>query len=89
MGISKGGVNFFETKKGAIKREVKEETGLEVLNIKKFEISGKYEYNKEYPDRKGIKGQTFSLYAVEVEKGKVKIDRLEHSDYKWLRFEVQ
>jgi 8-oxo-dGTP pyrophosphatase MutT (NUDIX family) len=83
----KGGINFLETKKRAIKREVKEETGLEVLNIKKFEIFGKYEYRKEYPDRKGIKGQTFSLYAVEVKKGKVKIDGLEHSDYKWLRFE--
>jgi 8-oxo-dGTP pyrophosphatase MutT (NUDIX family) len=83
----KGGINFFETKKRAIKREVKEETGLEVLNIKKFEIFGKYEYRKEYSDRKGIKGQTFSLYAVEVKKGKVKIDKLEHSDYKWLRFE--
>jgi 8-oxo-dGTP pyrophosphatase MutT (NUDIX family) len=83
----KGGINFLETKKGAVKREIKEETGLDVLKIKKFKVSGKYEYDKEYPDRKGFRGQSYSLYAVEVEKGKVKIDRLEHSSYKWLEFE--
>jgi 8-oxo-dGTP pyrophosphatase MutT (NUDIX family) len=87
MGISKGGIGFLETKKRAIKREVKEETGLDVLKIKKFNINGKYKYDKEYPSRKGLVGQTFSLYAVEVKKGKIKLDRLEHSNYKWLEFE--
>lgn len=82
----KGGINFFERKKIAVRREIKEETGLDILKIKKFNINGKYEYDKEYSDRKGIIGQTFSLYAVEVKKGKVKIDGKEHSDYKWLEF---
>lgn len=82
----KGGINFLETKKSAIKREIKEETGLEVLNVKKFKISGKYKYDKIYSDRPGVMGQKFSLYAVEIKKGKIKIDRLEHSDYKWLEF---
>jgi len=83
----KGGINFFETKRKAIKREIKEETSLGVLNIKKFEISGKYEYDKEYPDRKGFRGQTYHLFAVEVKKGKVKLDKIEHSGYKWVKFE--
>lgn len=38
------------------------------------------------PDRPGIKGQTFSLYAVEIKKEKIRLDKLEHSDYKWVSF---
>ncbi len=83
----KGGINKFETKKRAIKREIKEETGLKTLKTKKFNFSGKYKYDKIYASRKGFIGQNFSLYAVEVEKKKAKIDNHEHSDYKWVNFE--
>lgn len=83
----KGGIKFFERKRRAVRRETKEETGLDAIKIKKFKINGKYKYQKKIPERKGIIGQTFSLYAVEVKKGKVKIDKGEHSGYKWLEFE--
>jgi 8-oxo-dGTP pyrophosphatase MutT (NUDIX family) len=83
----KGGIELFETKKHAVEREVKEETGLKIMNIKKFYISGKYRYKKEYKDRKGFFGQKFSLYAVEVKKGKVAIDKKEHSDFEWANFD--
>jgi bis(5'-nucleosidyl)-tetraphosphatase len=83
----KGGIELFETKKHAVIREVKEETGLEVTSIKKFHLSGKYRYKKEYEDRKGFLGQKFSLYAVEVKKGKIAIDKKEHSDFEWTSFE--
>jgi len=82
----KGGIKFFEIKKQTIKREIKEETGLIPIKIKKFNVSGRYKYDKKYPNRKGFIGQSFSLYAVEVKKGKVKIDGYEHSDYKWVNF---
>jgi 8-oxo-dGTP pyrophosphatase MutT (NUDIX family) len=82
----KGGVDLFETKKMAVKREIKEETGLKMLNVKKFHLSGKYRYKKEYKDRKGLLGQKFTLYAVEVKKGKVIIDRKEHSGHEWTNF---
>jgi 8-oxo-dGTP pyrophosphatase MutT (NUDIX family) len=82
----KGGIELFETKKMAVKREIKEETGLKILSIKKFHLSGKYRYKKEYPDRKGLIGQKFSLYAVEIEKGKVTIDKKEHSGFEWANF---
>lgn len=85
----KGGIKRFETKKQAVKREVFEETGLKPLSIKKFKVEGKYNYDKEYPDRKGFKGQTYSLYSAEVEKPKkrgVKLDKKEHSGYKWLSY---
>ena len=82
----KGGAEFFETRNRAVKREVKEETGLKILKIKKFKVYGRYDYDKEYPDRKGIIGQDFLLYAAGVENSKVKIDKREHSDFKWMNF---
>ncbi len=85
----KGAINFLETKKRAVKRELKEETGLRPIKIKKFDYSGGYPYDKIYPDRPGIIGQTFMLFSAEVKKpakGKVKIDRLEHSGYNWVPF---
>lgn len=84
--FSKGGIKFPEPKRFTARREAKEESGLKVLNIKKFNYSGRYKYPKEFPDRKGFIGQTFSLFAVEVKKGKVKIDRKEHSGFKWMNF---
>lgn len=84
----KGGLEILETKKRAIKREIKEETGLEILKIKKEKIKGKYRYKKELEDRKGITGQTYDLYSVLVKKKKVKLDKNEHSDFKWVDFKT-
>jgi dihydroneopterin triphosphate diphosphatase len=83
----KGGVEFLETNKRALKREVLEETGLSSVRIEKFKVEGRYKYEKEFPDRKGFVGQTFKLFSAEVKKGRVKLDKLEHSGYKWLSFE--
>ena len=82
----KGGVEFFETRNHAVKREVTEETGLRILKKKKFGIYGRYDYDKEYPDRKGLIGQDFLLYSAEVEEGKISIDAKEHSDFEWMNF---
>jgi 8-oxo-dGTP pyrophosphatase MutT (NUDIX family) len=82
----KGAINFLETRKKAVKRELKEETGLGPIKIKKFDYSGKYPYDKIYPDRPGIKGQTFVLYSVKVKKAKIRLDKIEHSSYKWASF---
>jgi 8-oxo-dGTP pyrophosphatase MutT (NUDIX family) len=80
----KGGKRFYESEKMAVRREVKEETGLKILKIKKFNTSGKYRYAKKYSDRKDFIGQTYRLYAVKVKKGKVSLDVKEHADYKWV-----
>ena len=37
-------------------------------------------------DRKGFKGQKFSLYSVEVEKKAVSLDRREHEGCEWVPF---
>jgi len=83
----KGGINPNETQERAARREIREETGLVPRKIKKFNFSGRYLYKKKFADRTGIIGQTFFLYAAEVKKGRVKIDKKEHSEYKWMSFE--
>lgn len=83
----KGAIKFSETKKRAVKRELLEETGSAPLKIKKLDYFGKYDYDKIYSDRLGIKGQTFSLYAAEIKKAGIRLDKFEHSDYKWAGFE--
>ncbi|MEM3113213.1 MAG: NUDIX domain-containing protein [Candidatus Pacearchaeota archaeon] len=81
----KGGIEFFETRRKTVKREVKEETGLKAIKIINHKKKGKYEYSKNIPDRPYI-GQTYSLYSAEVHDKKIKIDNKEHSEYKWLPF---
>src|SRR3989344_489310 len=74
----KGGVEFSESEKTAVRREIKEETGLKIIKIKKFNVEGKFRYNKKLLDRPGFSGQEYSLYSAEVKKAKVKIDKREH-----------
>ena len=83
----KGKIESSETKKKAVRRELKEETGLIPIKIKMFKEKGKYEYEKIFADRTNYVGQTYILFAVEVKKREVKVDKREHSDYKWLGFD--
>ncbi|MBU2503457.1 MAG: NUDIX domain-containing protein [Nanoarchaeota archaeon] len=83
----KGAIESFETKKRAVWRELLEETGLKPIGkIKKLNYSGEYNYGKILEDRPNFKGQTFALYAVEIKKGKIKLDKKEHSSHKWVSF---
>lgn len=82
----KGGVRKGEKILDAVKREIKEETGLKALKIKRFDVSGRYKYEKELKEREGVTGQTYSLYAGKINKRKIKLDELEHSKYKWASF---
>jgi len=82
----KGGKNFLESNKHAVKRELFEETGLKSIKIHNHNIFGKYKYNREFSDREGVIGQTYSLYSAQVEKSRVKLDEKEHSSFQWLPF---
>lgn len=84
----KGGIEAGETKLVTVKRELKEETGLAPIKIKKFKIKGSYRYEKKFKDRPGIVGQTYYLFSVETKKGNVKLDKREkeHTSYKWVLF---
>lgn len=83
----KGGVRLLETKLQAVKRELREETGLTPLRIDNLNHSGIYLYEKKFPDRRLFDGQTFSLYSVLVKKSEVILDKREHSDYAWKDFD--
>lgn len=84
--FSKGGVKFPEFKRCAARREAKEESGLKIKKVKRFNYSESYKYPREFSDRRGLIGQMFTLFSAEVKKGKVKIDRKEHSGFKWMSF---
>ena len=43
----KGGIKKFESKKRAVRREIKEETGLNPSKISRFNFSGKFNYDKK------------------------------------------
>jgi len=85
----KGGIERFELLRSTLKRELKEETGITEFKIKKkIKINESYKYNKNYPERKGFIGQRYKqLFLVEVKKQKIKVDNLEHEDYKWVDFD--
>jgi bis(5'-nucleosidyl)-tetraphosphatase len=84
----KEGIEKSETEEDAVRRGTREETGLNIKGkIKKLNMYGEYKYKKRYNDRPNFIGQSFSLYAVEVVHGKVKLDVHEHSNYDWLDFD--
>ncbi len=83
----KGGIKRKEKINSAILRETKEETGQIPKNIHKYFVFGRYKYPKEYKDRKGIFGQSYSLFSAEINSKKIKIDKLEHLDYKFISYE--
>lgn len=84
----KGGIDAGEKMMTTAKRECIEESGLKPKALKKFQVSGKYNYKRKFKDRPGYIGQTYSLFAAEVGFTKTKIDKKEHSAYLWLPFEL-
>ena len=82
----KGGIEKGEDHVRTIMREIEEETQLVPIKIKKFNVKGKFKYDRYLEDRPGIVGQTFALYSVEVKKKKIRVDGIEHSDHRWLDF---
>jgi len=82
----KGGKERGESDLDAIKRELKEESGLKMISIQDYKKNGRYLYDKKTAGGRGKIGQTYKLFSVRVKPGKVKIDKVEHSGYKWVGF---
>ena len=82
----KGGLERGENERKTLLREIKEECGLKIIKIRQYGVGGKYKYSKSFKARPAFIGQTYSLYSVQVGEGKVKIDKREHSNFKWMDF---
>lgn len=90
----KGGRKIFETDKKTIKRELLEETGLEVIRsaIKSHKYKGKFLYPTKDKKKYKLKhlGQEYSLYSAKVNKKRVFLNKnpdQEHSGSRWVSFE--
>jgi 8-oxo-dGTP pyrophosphatase MutT (NUDIX family) len=83
----KGKIEPGEDKSKTARREAWEESGLKVIKLKRYNVSGKYYYPKILADRPGYKGQTYTLFSGEVKKAPVKLEKKEHSGHIWLPFE--
>jgi 8-oxo-dGTP diphosphatase len=77
-----GSVKEGESKEEAVKREVNEETKLEILQIK----PSSYQCDYEWPEGSG-KMHHEEAFIVKVKEAPVKISKWEHLDYKWLNKE--
>ena len=83
----KGGVEKKENLFKTVKREVFEESGHKTIEIKRFAVKGKYKYNEAARKDRKFDGQTYTLFSAQVSGGRTKIDRIEHSKFRWLEFE--
>jgi 8-oxo-dGTP pyrophosphatase MutT (NUDIX family) len=84
----KGGIENGEDLLKAAKRECREESGLRPVFIERLPYHGKYPYHSKLKDRPGFSGQTWKLFAVKVKESKVKIDKKEHSGFKWVDYKT-
>lgn len=84
--FTKGGIELGEGEIEAARREAHEESGLRVLDIRKFNFRGKYKYRRIFKDRPNYIGQEYILFAARVGEGKVRYDSREHDSYSWLKF---
>lgn len=85
--FAKGGVKKNERLKDCAVREVKEETGLKVINLKKFPVKGKFTYDGKTQEERKAKGFNYVLFSCEVKKGGVKISKKEHGDHRWCKYD--
>ncbi len=82
----KGGLLANERYEHAVTREVKEETGLKVTNLKKFSFKGKFVYDKKTRHERKVKGFSYVLFGCGVRKARVKISKREHDNFKWMGY---
>lgn len=82
----KGGQEGNETPMQTVIRELKEETGQYSARITKLNFKGRYDFKKKHLEFPDYKGQEFQLFLAEIEEKNIKIDKREHSSFKWLEF---
>ena len=83
--LLKGGCKSFELEYRALKREVFEEIGISDFKFKKTKYVNSFKYQKVFlKDNRFWNGARHTVYLVEVFSKKIKIDKKEHSGFKWV-----
>jgi len=85
-GVVKGGILKSENYIYAVKRELREETGLKPIRIIDLKLKNKFDYPKKHQKVFKKKGFDSKCYAVQVAKKKIRLNH-ENSSYKFLSFE--
>ena len=80
--FTKGGIEKGEKEKETVKREIKEETGLENIEF----VDGFEELIRYFFKREGsLVLKTVKFFLIEAKEGDIKLS-FEHNDFKWLPF---
>lgn len=82
----KGGKKGKERLENTLKREVKEETGLNIIKMKRFPVHGKFLYDKKTRQEWKAIGFSYVLFTCQVKKAKPKISKREHDKYRWCSY---
>jgi 8-oxo-dGTP pyrophosphatase MutT (NUDIX family) len=82
----KGGLLPGESFRAGLKREIFEETGTRKFKVvAKIPKKIKYKWPKAFlKDKKRWRGAVQQVYVVEIFSKKIKLDKKEHSGYKWV-----
>ena len=84
--LLKGGRKTRESEDDALKREVKEETGESKIKVKKTKFLQEFQFQEEYAkDNKRWDAERNRVYAVQIFTKEIRIDRREHSGFKWVK----
>jgi 8-oxo-dGTP pyrophosphatase MutT (NUDIX family) len=86
-GFPKGGIDFGETPKEALQRELSEETGITNINeiIQSTQVHF-YEIPKNSAETRGFDAKETTIFFVKVTKPKIKLNE-EVSNFSWVSFD--
>jgi 8-oxo-dGTP pyrophosphatase MutT (NUDIX family) len=81
----KGGRKPLESESACLRREIREEIGVREFSAKKTKYFSSFKYAQEYlKDHRKFDSAKHRVYAVEVFSDKIKVDKIEHSGFKWV-----
>ena len=80
----KGGRKKGENEKECLKREIKEEIGMKNFSFKKTPFFHEFRYSRPYKkDKIRWDSAKNRIYVVRIFSNKIKLDKNEHSSFKW------
>lgn len=84
--MEENGIPVFEDEELAVKREIKEETGLDVEILHQIPMRVEYEHPEYYKKKVGIDRSSHAVFLVKAKNKDVELS-FEHSDFRWLPYE--